>query len=111
LSATSRDFSHLQNPHPEIIPMRNSPEIEGLGAISHGTTAAGYAAIVAGGGAVIAGHLLGGPYNDARGNRFESIHHRVGLAIVVGVVAWSIYAIGVHGLATAAHARDARGVE
>ena len=88
--------------------MKNSPEIEGLGAISHGTTTAGYGAILLGAGAVIAGNVLGRPYNEARGNGFEYRIHTAGLVVVGSVAAFALVMLGVHSLATASHARDAK---
>lgn len=87
--------------------MRNSREMEGLAAISHATTSAGYGAILLGAGAVIAGNLLGRPWNRARGNGFEYHFHSVGLAVVGTAAAFALIGIGVHSLATAAHKRDA----
>lgn len=88
--------------------MKNSREIEGLGAISHATTAAGCGAMLLGAGAVIAGNLLGRPYNRARGNTFEYRFHTAELVAVSCVAAFALVGLGVHSLATASHARDAK---
>jgi hypothetical protein len=88
--------------------MRNSREIEALGAISHGTTAAGYGAILLGAGAVIAGNLIGRPYNRARGNGFEYGVHTAGLTIVATAAAAALVGVALHAYASVTHARDAR---
>ena len=88
----------------------NTRELEALAGVSHASNAAGYVAVAAGLGVVIAGHTLGRLWNRARGNRFETRFHTAGLVIAGTTLAWSLFAIGVDTLAAVAHARDAKGM-
>lgn len=88
--------------------MKNSPEIEALGAITHHSAAIGWGLVVAGGALAIGSHRLGIPFNDARGNRFESLFHRAALGVAGLAIGFGLVAVGVDSLAAAAHRRDAR---
>jgi len=88
--------------------MTNSRELEGLAAITHHSSAVGWAIVVAGASLAIAGHRLGVPYNHARGNLFEVRFHRVALVIAGVAVVFGIGAVGVDALGAVTHARDAR---
>lgn len=88
--------------------MKNSPEMEGLAAIVHGTSAVGWSLVVAGGSLALGDHILGRVWNDARGNRFESGFHRAAIVVGSAAVLFGLVAIGVDSLAAVTHARDAR---
>lgn len=82
--------------------MKNSLELEALGAITHHSSAIGWALVAVGGGLAIGGHRLGIPYNEARGNRFEARFHRAAIVVAGVAVTFGLVAIGID-------ARDARG--
>lgn len=88
--------------------MKNSPEIEGLGAITHHSAAVGWSLVVAGGALAIGSHRLGIPYNEARGNVFETRFHQAALGVAGLAIGFGLLAIGVDSLAAEAHRRDAR---
>ena len=88
--------------------MRNTPELEGLAAITHRSGAVGWALVVAGGSLAIGGHLLGVRYNRARGNRIEVGFHRAALVVAGVAVVFGLAAIGLEARASVIHARDAR---
>jgi hypothetical protein len=87
--------------------VRNSPEIEGLGAITHRNSAIGWGLVIAGASLAVGGHRLGVPYNEARGNQFEVRFHKAAITVAVGAIAFGLVAVGIDSLAAAAHARDA----
>ena len=91
--------------------MRNSPEIEALGAITHRNSAIGWGLVVVGAGFAIGGHFLGDKYNEARGNRFEVVFHKAAIGVAGLAIGFGLFAVGVDSLAAAAHARDAKRVD
>jgi len=75
--------------------MKNHPELERFAGVVHTAAASAY-------GVLVLCHLLGVPWNDRRGNRFEGVVHRIGLG-------WAISAITFHAFAAVMHRRDAKG--